>query len=241
MITIFLCCFGMHLAWGNCRVHAVHSKVPTTCFHPAVPFAVLVQVPGGCGWFKLKTMRSEKVGCFDLTSLLWSCSSTAPKRAVHVLIIYMREQVAKNEGEACKTSLVPLQLTSCLKKRRPWKSVLSWGVCFRMCHQLYSQLSKVKKHPKLQGPSCVYSWLHALVVVSMGSVRDVRQLVEASEGTALPDSHPSPDSKAGKWEAWEQSPCSDHYSRGEEEMQLKKIKMNSPWGCQILSMQILLI
>lgn len=106
----------------------------------------------------------------------------------------------------------------CLKNGRPWRSVLSWGVCFRMCHLLYSQMLKVKKHPKLWGPSCcVCVLLTACPGCGQHGFCQRCQRACWRAGTALSDSHPSPDSKAGKWEAWEQSQCSDHSFRGEED------------------------
>lgn len=110
------------------------------------------------------------------------------------------------------------------KEWETMKIVLSWGVCFRMYHLLYSQMSKVKKHPKLQGPSCVCSWLHALVVASMGSVRDVRELVEGLVLhclTLIPLQTAKQESEKPENRANVQTTV-----LGEKKMQLKKIKMN---------------
>lgn len=72
--------------------------------------------------------------------------------------------------------------------------------------------------PKIVGPSCcVCVLLTACPGCGQHGFCQRCQRACWRAGTALSDSHPSPDSKAGKWEAWEQSQCSDHSFRGEED------------------------
>lgn len=71
----------------------------------------------------------------------------------------------------------------------------------------------------------------------MGSVRDVRELVEGLVQhclTLIPLQTAKQESEKPENRANVQTTV-----LGEKKMQLKKIKMNSPWGCQTLYMLIL--
>lgn len=103
-----LCWYAFSLK--QLRDHTVQSKVPTTCFHSAVPFSVLLQVSGGCRWWIDPSKKLGDKGGYSshtwhlkgsncLSSLCLGCHRSCCWRAGNALPGSCSSPASKVEGE----------------------------------------------------------------------------------------------------------------------------------------------